>query len=109
MGKLIYICTTNIKSSLKKKKKISEGENMTTLTPSSTVRVPVNLADVGYDGTWERFCDPEEIKKDFPLYPNDHDVKSLRTIICILKVQNKIVKESLLAFTVYKYCVTVSQ
>lgn len=77
------------------------------MTSSTTERLPVELCDIGYDGTWEQFCNPEEIEKDFCHHPK-HELRKVRIIICQLKKENKINRAALPALAVYKYCLVVS-
>lgn len=81
----------------------------TTLSTVDAKDLPLDLYDIGYMGTWERFCNPEEIEKDFAIYPHHHQLMLTRHTICELRRQNRINREAVFAFTFYKYCELVRE
>ena len=81
-----------------------------TISPSTgppDSQLPLDLNDIGYGGTWERFCDPNEIQEDFPDYP-DHDLKRIRILICIFRRDGKVDQKTVPVFAAYRFCYMVS-
>lgn len=74
-----------------------------TMTPTTMSDPPVALQDIGYDGTWEQFCNREQIDKDFAFYL-EHELRTLRYLICDMIAENEISKKSMSPFIAYKYC-----
>lgn len=91
---------------------IYKGTSTTTLMRKFTLSPDdprINLEDIGYDGTWDEFCNMKAIEGDFAFYPH-HELRTLRLSICERRKQNEIncTRSSLMLFAVYKYCATVS-
>ena len=80
-------------------------DNATSIAPA-TPQPRIDLRDLGYNGTWKSFCDPEEIDKEFPVYPERelHELRIMRFVLCGMKKHNNISRLTLPAFAAYKYC-----
>ena len=81
----------------------------TTVSTMMEKDLPLDLYDIGYIGTWDRFCDPAEIEKEFTLYPYYHVLMRMRNLICSLRRENRIDSNAVPIFAVYKYCDTVRE
>ena len=80
----------------------------TAANSTSTEPYPIDLYDLGFDGTWEQFCDEEEIDKMYPEFL-EHDLTRMRTTICISRKSGKKPDDRQLKTIVfYKYCTAVS-
>ena len=77
---------------------LKEDGSFETTTVSTVMEkdLPLDLYDLGYMGTWDRFCDPEEIEKEFTLYPHYHGLMQIRNTICDLRRQNLINRDAIL-------------
>ena len=75
----------------------------TTLPVAIKPTPPISLQDIGFDGTWEKFCDAERIDKDFSFY-REHELRALRDLLCDMWTEDRITLETMSPFLVYKYC-----
>ena len=68
----------------------------------------MDLTDVGFNGTWDEFCNYDKQVEEFSGFP-DHDAMRIRRLLCQMKDNDKINRQSLSVFGAYKYCESVSR